>query len=930
MKKYVVSILSILVSVPTMAMTISGRVIDAQTNEPLIGVSIYPEDTTNLGAITDLDGNFTMDNFPDGEKVVISYIGYKTQTLSPGASMGTISLAEDSQLIDEVLVTAPFKSAPCNETLLAAINAKSGQTARDANGEIYCVPDSCIHGYKYNRREKTCEKLNCVGPRYVLNEDGDDCVDMDGKKCQSSDKNARRSEYEWDGTDLKCTITKCNKNYVPSDDGTKCELSAGTCTPDQLAQIANATSGELKNKICHVTECESGYKVNKDKNQCDKLNCTGRYKLNAAGDECEDQDGKKCQSSDKNAKKSEYEWDGTDLKCIIKKCNKGYLPSDDGTICEASSGPCSDAQVAAIEHATAGELKRGECRATECENGFEPDGGKCVAISGDCDPMPDDATRAHREWDSATGTEICIVDECADGFSVSSDKRSCIEPTLSEEDSQKKINELQENAYAMHEKEQSTANKLLGGASIGAMGIGGMQTASAIAEKRADEEAERDMAAYIATFRCDFGQGRNIQGGETEIALPGASELSPLYTEFMELAADLKIRKEALGLRAGIESEVIIDSATTGLYDDVSLGKTDGAYTSLYRALTDSDSADAAEWAEQKSDTASQLKTGATSLGVGAVASVAGNLLINRNAPEEKSDEINAKYEPLKKLRDDVSKLPDQESNAKCPSDATGTFPNCVCTNTKNIYNSNTNACEPCPGDKTAIDGKCQCTLGTVPGDNDTCTPAQVDAKCDTSDPHISVDPTTGICVCTVGWKLTDDGQRCECPAATHEVNAAGFCQTKKTTAPAVNLPIANSTPLGDKIADIIPQGSIQEKIELSTSNLFALNSSTLVPAAQQTIRDFYSGVVAQGGTKSDYCITVVGHTDHSGGDAVNIPLSQKRADAVKTALASAGFTSSNIKSSGQGSTQCPQTGSQYNKSCRKVTVEFSNTKCPA
>lgn len=819
MKKYVVSILSILVSVPTMAMTISGRVIDAQTNEPLIGVSIYPEDTTNLGAITDLDGNFTMDNFPDGEKVVISYIGYKTQTLSPGASMGTISLAEDSQLIDEVLVTAPFKSAPCNETLLAAINAKSGQTARDANGEIYCVPDSCIHGYKYNRREKTCEKLNCIGPRYVLNEDGDDCVDMDGKKCQSSDK---------------------------------------------------------------------------------------------------------------NAKKSEYKWDGTDLKCIIKKCTKDYLPSDDGTICEASSGPCSDAQVAAIEHATAGELKRGECHATECENGFEPDGGKCVAISGDCDPMPDDATRAHREWDSATGTEICIVDECADGFSVSSDKRSCIEPTLSEEDSQKKINELQENANAMHEKEQSTANKLLGGASIGAMGIGGMQTTSAIAEKRADEEAERDMAAYIATFRCDFGQGRNIQGGETEIALPGASELSPLYTEFMELAADLKIRKEALGLRAGIESEVIIDSATTGLYDDVSLGKTDGAYTSLYRALTDSDSADAAEWAEQKSDTASQLKTGATLLGVGAVASVAGNLLINRNAPEEKSDEINAKYEPLKKLRDDVSKLPDQESNAKCPSDATGTFPNCVCTNTKNVYNSNTNACEPCPGDKTAIDGKCQCTLGTVPGDNDTCTPAQVDAKCDTSDPHISVDPTTGICVCTVGWKLTDDGQRCECPAATHEVNAAGFCQTKKTTAPTVNLPIANSTPLGDKIADIIPQGSIQEKIELSTSNLFALNSSTLVPAAQQTIRDFYSGVVAQGGTKSDYCITVVGHTDHSGGDAVNIPLSQKRADAVKTALASAGFTSSNIKSSGQGSTQCPQTGSQYNKSCRKVTVEFSNTKCPA
>lgn len=826
MKKYVVSILSILVSVPTMAMTISGRVIDAQTNEPLIGVSIYPEDTTNLGTITDLDGNFTMDNFPDGEKVVISYIGYKTQTLSPGASMGTISLAEDSQLIDEVVTTA------CSISNIP--NAKAA--ALDITNNK-CYPSACISG-----------RYKLTNPRSV-------------------------------------------------------------------------TSRKAGQQICTGSTAEDG----PCEKFCDAMECTTL----TIGDKCEDQDGKKCQSSDKNAKKSEYEWDGTDLKCIIKKCAKDYLPSDDGTICEASSGPCSDAQVAAIEHATAGELKGGECHATECENGFDPDGGKCVAISGDCDPMPEHATAAHREWDATTNTEICIIDSCGGEYRPSNDRRSCIRPTLTEEDSQKKINELQENADAMREKEQSTANKLLGGASIGAMGIGGMQTASAIAEKRADEEAERDMAAYIATFRCDFGQGRNIQGGETEIALPGASELSPLYTEFMELAADLKIRKEALGLRAGIESEVIIDSATTGLYDDVSLGKTDGTYTSLYRALTDSDSADAAEWAEQKSDTASQLKTGTTLLGVGAVASVAGNLLINRNAPEEKSDEINAKYEPLKKLRDDVSKLPDQESNAKCPSDATGTFPDCVCTNTKNVYNSNTNACEPCPGDKTAIDGKCQCTLGTVPGDNDTCTPAQVDAKCDTSDPHISVDPATGICVCTVGWKLTDDGQRCECPAATHEVNAAGFCQTKKTTAPAVT-PIAKPTPRGDEIADNIPQGSIQEKIELSTSNLFALNSSTLVPAAQQTIRDFYSGVVAQGGTKSDYCITVVGHTDHSGGDAVNIPLSQKRADAVKTALASAGFTSSNIKSSGQGSAQCPQTGSQYNKSCRKVTVEFSNTKCPA
>ena len=100
----------------------------------------------------------------------------------------------------------------------------------------------------------------------------------------------------------------------------------------------------------------------------------------------------------------------------------------------------------------------------------------------------------------------------------------------------------------------------------------------------------------------------------------------------------------------GIESEVILDSATMGLYDDESLGITDGAYTSLSRALSDPDGADAAEWAQQRSDTKSQLTTGAVMAGVGIVGGVVGNLLINRDAPDEKSDEINLKYEPIRTI----------------------------------------------------------------------------------------------------------------------------------------------------------------------------------------------------------------------------------------------------------------------------------------
>lgn len=212
---------------------------------------------------------------------------------------------------------------------------------------------------------------------------------------------------------------------------------------------------------------------------------------------------------------------------------------------------------------------------------------------------------------------------------------------------QARIDELQENADAMREREQSLANRMIGGASMGAMGIGGMQVASALAEQSADDAAELDMTAYLATFRCDYGAGQNIRGGETNITLPGANILLPLYNEYTTLAADLKSRKESLGMAPGIESETILDAT---LYDNESIGITDGAYTSLSRALSNPTGADAAEWAAQRAETAEQLKTGAIVAGVGAAVGIAGNILTNYvgDQPRERSAEINAKYDALR------------------------------------------------------------------------------------------------------------------------------------------------------------------------------------------------------------------------------------------------------------------------------------------
>lgn len=263
------------------------------------------------------------------------------------------------------------------------------------------------------------------------------------------------------------------------------------------------------------------------------------------------------------------------------------------------------------------------------------------------------------------------------------------------EQSQAKVQELRENYNTQRAKEQSTTNKLIGAAGIGATGIGAQMAASALAEQRADADAERDMRAYLATFKCDYGAGRNINGGETEIELPGGNDLLPLYTEYRQLANDLKIRKDALGLKPGIESEVIFDAAETGLYDNAATGITSGTYTSLARALTNTTGTDAQNWQAQKDEAAQSLKTGATVAGVGAGASLVANLAVNSGASKQnQAGNIIAKYAPLYKLQDSVTKLSDNESGVKCPDGATGTVPECVCGTSGREYNANTNTCD--------------------------------------------------------------------------------------------------------------------------------------------------------------------------------------------------------------------------------------------
>ena len=80
--------------------TASGQVLDAQ-KEPLIGVSVQEKGTSN-GAITDLDGNFTL-NVKQNAILIFSYVGYKSQEIKAARQM-KITLQEDNEVLDEVVV----------------------------------------------------------------------------------------------------------------------------------------------------------------------------------------------------------------------------------------------------------------------------------------------------------------------------------------------------------------------------------------------------------------------------------------------------------------------------------------------------------------------------------------------------------------------------------------------------------------------------------------------------------------------------------------------------------------------------------------------------------------------------------------------------------------------------------------------------------
>ncbi len=117
--------------------TVSGTVSD-ENGQPVIGATVR---AGSAATVTDIDGHFTL-NVPQGQKLSVSYLGYKAQTISVGSQhQFNISLQPDAQGLDEVVVVGFGTQKKVNLTGSVGV-----ATAKDLEGRPVTSTLSALQG----------------------------------------------------------------------------------------------------------------------------------------------------------------------------------------------------------------------------------------------------------------------------------------------------------------------------------------------------------------------------------------------------------------------------------------------------------------------------------------------------------------------------------------------------------------------------------------------------------------------------------------------------------------------------------------------------------------------------------------------------------------------------------------------------------------
>ena len=219
----------------TVSGTVEGNYQDS-TKEPLIGATVQALDSDNKlikGAITDIDGKYTLENIPDNAKIKISYLGFQPQTLYIyEADKKNITLQEGMHNLEDVIVTA------CKAKDRENLNASDHQLHYDSNT---CIPKTCKTGFTLVTADN---KLYTMSSECQDNINSDECAFGDfGIKCLkttgncATDKHADTSEYVLKEGTYVCEIKTCKSGYKPNGDKTACIKMAKKCKENDAKKL---------------------------------------------------------------------------------------------------------------------------------------------------------------------------------------------------------------------------------------------------------------------------------------------------------------------------------------------------------------------------------------------------------------------------------------------------------------------------------------------------------------------------------------------------------------------------------------------------------------------------------------------------------------------------------------------------------------------
>lgn len=122
--------------------TLKGTVVDQATGQPIPGVNVNVQGAPG-GTSTDFDGKFQLSNVKNGDKIVVSFIGYKTSTTTfNGQQTLSVSLEEDTNQLKEVVVQVGYGTVKKKD----ATGSVSQISAKEFNKGINVTPESLISG----------------------------------------------------------------------------------------------------------------------------------------------------------------------------------------------------------------------------------------------------------------------------------------------------------------------------------------------------------------------------------------------------------------------------------------------------------------------------------------------------------------------------------------------------------------------------------------------------------------------------------------------------------------------------------------------------------------------------------------------------------------------------------------------------------------